>query len=267
MKLASFPKFALLALLAGVFALALNGCGASNNLALTPGNWSITATPTAAANIANSNFDIGGNLTQNGSSLAGTMSVVGSPNCFAPSQTVTFTGTVKGTNVTLTSESVGGEVITITATGTNGSLTGTYSIAGGTVCDGQKGTITASPVPSVSATWSGPIVGDANGDPKVTLAIAFTQAATASADGTFALTGNITYTGSTCSHTGTIPANSSFIVGPYVVVNNATTDDGATFSYTALLDNAASPTSMPGGTYQTTGGACEDLLSVTLTKQ
>ena len=41
MKFASFPKFALLSLLAGIFALVLTGCGASNNLALTQGNWSM----------------------------------------------------------------------------------------------------------------------------------------------------------------------------------------------------------------------------------
>jgi hypothetical protein len=249
--------------LAGVLALVLSGCGANSNLALTQGNWSITATPTG--NIANNNFFIGGNLTQNGSSLAGTMSVVSSPNCFAPSQTVTFTGTVKGKNVTLTSASVGGEVVSVKATGTSGSaLTGTYSIAGGTTCNGQTGTITASPVPSISGTWSGPIVGDFNGDPSVTLSIALTEAATASTDGTFALTGNLTYTGSTCSVSGII--DSSFIAGPYVVLN-ATTDDGASFSYSALLNNPASPTNMPGGNYGTSGGNCDDVLSVTLTKQ
>lgn len=262
MKFASFPKFALLALLAGVFAVALSGCGANSNLALTQGNWSIAATPTG--NIANNNFFIGGNLMQNGSTLAGTMSVASS-NCFAPSQTVTFTGTVKGKNVTLTSASVGGEVISVTATGTTGSaLTGTYSIAGGTTCNGETGTLTANPVPSISGTWSGPIVGDFNSDPNVTLSIALAEAATASADGTFALTGNLTYTGSTCSVSGTI--DSSFIAGPYVVVN-ATTDDGASLSYTALLNNSASPTSMPGGTYGTSGGNCNDGLSVTFTKQ
>jgi hypothetical protein len=261
MKFASFPKFALLSLLAGVFALVLTGCGASNNLALAPGNWSMTATKSGGAV-----FYIGGNLTQSGTNLAGTMYVVNSL-CYSPSQTVTFTGTVKGTKITLISDSVGGEVLNVTASGTNGSLTGTYGIAGGTTCNGDSGTIVANPVPSISATWSGPIVGDANADPNVTLAIAFTQAATASADGTFAVTGNITYTGSTCSQTGTIPANSSFIVGPYLLVNNATTDDGATFSYTALLNQPAAPTSMPNGAYQTSGGVCNDQLSVTLTKQ
>ena len=261
MKFASFPKFALLSLLAGVFALVLTGCGASNNLALTPGNWSMTATKSGG-----SVFYIGGNLTQSGTKLAGTMYVVSSL-CYGSSQTVAFTGTVRGNKVTLTSASVGGEVLNVTASGTNGSLTGTYSIAGGTTCNGDTGIIVANPVPSISATWSGPIVGDANADPNVTLAIAFTQAATASADGTFAVTGNITYTGSTCSQTGTIPANSSYIVGPYLLVNNATTDDGATFSYTALLNKPAAPTTMPNGAYQTSGGVCNDQLSVTLTKQ
>ena len=63
MKFASFPKFVLLSLLAGVFALVLTGCGASNNLALAPGNWSMTATKSGG-----SVFYIGGNLTQSGTS-------------------------------------------------------------------------------------------------------------------------------------------------------------------------------------------------------
>lgn len=249
MKFASFPKFALLSMLAGVFALVLTGCGASSNLALTQGNWSMTATPSGAAT-----FYIGGNLTQSGTNLVGTMYVVNSL-CYSSSQTVAFTGTVKGKNVTLTSASVGGEVITVTATGTAGSLTGTYSIAGGTTCNGETGTIAGTPVPSISATWSGPITG--SGGSNVTLAIAFAQAATASADGTFALTGNVTFTNSSCSLTGTV--NSSFIAGPYLVVNGTTNEvDGSTgnFTYTqVLLNNAASPTSMQG-TYSVTFGLC-----------
>ena len=260
MKFASFPKFALLLVLAGVFALALAGCGANSNLALTQGNWSITATPPGGG--VNNNFFIGGNLTQNGGSLTGTMSVVSSL-CFAPSQIVNFTGTVKGKNVTLTSASVGGEVITVTATGTSGSaLAGTYSIVGGTTCNGQTGSITASPVPSISGTWSGPINPSSGGN-SVTLAIAFTQSATASTDGAFALTGSLTYTGSTCS-SGTISAGGAFIVGPYLVVNG-TTVEGESLSYTALLNNPASPTSMTG-TYETTGLVCDDQLTATFTK-
>lgn len=251
MKLASFPKFALLALLAGVFALALNGCGASNNLALTPGNWSMTAVPSSGAA---GTFYIGGNLTQNGSTLAGTMLVVSS--CIDPSQTFAFTGTVNGKKVTLTSPSASGEVITVTATGTTGSaLTGTYTVTGG--CDdGDSGNITAAAVPSISATWSGPISG--SGGSNVTLAIAFTQAATASSDGTYALTGNVTFTGSSCSVSGTV--NSSFIAGPYLVVNGSTTEtDGSAgdFSYTQVfLNNPTTPTSMKGTYSVGSSGLC-----------
>jgi hypothetical protein len=257
MNFASFSKVALLSVLAGM--VALSGCGASNNLTLPAGNWSMTAAPNGT--VANNNFYIGGNLTQSGTSLTGTMSVIGSLSCFAPSQIIPFTGTVKGTNVTLTSASVGGEVITIAATGTNGSLAGTYSIAGGTSCNGQTGTIAANPVPAISATWNGPVGSGTN----VTLAIAFTEAVTPSSDGTFALTGGLTFTGSTCS-TGVIPANSSFIVGPYLVVNGYTDDGSGSFSYTALLNNPASLTSMTGELV-TSNGNCDGDLLATLTKQ
>ena len=258
MKFASFPKFALFSLLAGVLALVLTGCGASNNLALTQGNWSMTATTSGTPT-----FYIGGNLTQSGTNLVGTMYVANSL-CYSPSQTVSFTGTVKGKNVTLTSASVGGQVISIIATGTAGSLTGTYSIAGGTTCNGDSGTLTASPVPSISATWSGPIVSQGG---QSTLALAFTQATTASSDGTFALTGTGSYTNSTCFSTATI--TSAFVAGPYLVVNG-TTDDGGNFFYTnVLLNNSASPTSMKG-TYEVSdaGQTCDgDLDSPTFTKQ
>ena len=253
MKFASFPKFALLSLLAGVFALVLAGCGASNNLALTPGNWSMTATKSGG-----SVFLIGGNLTQSGTSLAGKMYVVNSALCYSPSQTVAFTGTVKGNKVTLTSASVGGEVLSITASGTAGSLTGTYGIAGGTSCKGQTGTIVANPVPSISGTWKGPIV-DALGE-TVTVSMVLTQAATASADGTFALTGNLTYTGSTCSVTGTLQTN-SFMAGTYIVAQGDTIEFGGgpgTFTYSpSFLNNPTSPNNMQGP-YTQTFGNCID---------
>ena len=234
MKFASFPKFALLSLLAGVFALVLTGCGASNNLALAPGNWSMTATPGGAAV-----FYIGGNLTQSGTNLAGTMHIANSL-CYSPSEIVAFTGTVKGSNVTLTSASVGGEVLSVTASGTAGSLTGTYSIAGGTNCIGQTGAIVANPVPSISGTWSGPIV-DGNNDPNAKLTIALTQAATASADGTFAVTGNLTYTGSTCSVSGTLSADTD-TNSPYTVTVSATSSAA---SSTGCADRPPRPRAGP----------------------
>jgi len=257
MKFASFPKFSLLSLLAGVLALALTGCGGTSNLNLTQGNWSVTAVSSGSVGT----FYIGGNLTQNKSTLSGTMLVIGS--CINPSQTVAFTGTVSGKNITLASATSSGQVITITASGTTPSaLTGTYAVTGG--CDGgDSGTVTASAVPSINATWSGPIA--SQGGANVTLAFAFTQAATPSADGTFALTGNATFTNSSCSNTATL--NTAFIAGPYLSVTGLT-DDGGIFSYTnVLLNNPSAPTSMKGG-YDVSGGNCDgDLDTPTFTKQ
>lgn len=271
MKVSSFSKLALLSLLAGVLALALAGCGATsgNNLALTPGNWSVTATSSGAGGT----FYIGGNLTQTGSSLAGTMQFVGS-GCFGPSTPANFTGTVNGNKLTLTSPSVAGQVITVTGTGTAGAsgatvsaLTGTYTVAGGCGA-GDAGTVTANAVPSINGTWSGPIQDDYE-NPNAVVSIALTQASTASSDGTFALTGTLTYTNSACFSSGTIQAGSATIAGSSVMINNAIADDGGDVSYTGQLDNPASPTSI-SGTYSVSdpGENCDgEQVTVTLTKQ
>ncbi|MGA8067928.1 MAG: hypothetical protein WCA47_11395 [Terriglobales bacterium] len=220
----------------------------------------MTAVPSSG-----STFYVGGNLTQTGSDVAGMMYVVNS-SCFSSSTTVAFTGTVKGKDVTLTSASTGGQIVTVTASGTASSLSGTYSVVGG-CADGDTGSISASAVPSISGTWSGPITG--SGGSNVTLALALTEAATASMDGTFAITGNLTFTNSSCSVNGTV--SSAFIAGPYLLVNGSTNEtDGSTgdFSYTqVLLNNPATPTSMKG-TYDVIDGLCAgDLDTPTFTKQ
>lgn len=266
MKFADFLKLALLPLMAGV--IALSGCGAtssSNNLALTQGNWSMTVTSGGAAGT----FYIGGNLTQTGTTLAGTMQFMGSAGCFPPSAPVDFTGIVNGKNVTLTSANVAGQVLTIVASGTAGTaLTGTYTVAGG--CDaGDQGTVTAGAVPSISGTWKGTIV-DQNSE-TVTVTMALTQAATASTDGTFALTGNLTYTGSTCSISGTLTAGNAYISGTSIAMqgNTIESDNSAgNFTYYPYLNNPTSPTSMQGP-YQQTFGVCTDVnpYTATFTKQ
>ena len=90
-----------------------------NPEALTQGNWSMAATSNGSAG----SFNIGGNLSQSGSSLAGTMYVVGS--CISTSEQVAFTGSVSGNNITLASSGGSGQVITLSLTGTASSLTGT----------------------------------------------------------------------------------------------------------------------------------------------
>jgi hypothetical protein len=270
MKVASFPKFAFFLSVAAIFVLALAGCGGSNNLGLTQGNWAFSATSTKAAPaISNTAFVLGGNLTQSGTNLTGTMYVTQS-GCIAP-QFVNFTGTVKDKNISLTSQTFGGQVITVAASGTKDSLTGTYTVTG--ECS-DSGTVSANAVPSISGTWNGTIsnvtASHGLGAAQATLSVALTQAATPSEDGTFAMSGTLTYTNSVCSVSGTI-ANGS-LAGNYIVfINGATldTDDGAgEFSYDGItLDSVTAPKNMAGD-YSVTGGLCQgQFQSLTLTKQ
>jgi hypothetical protein len=284
MRFASFPKFALLVAPAVVFVVTLAGCGSNNNMTLTQGNWSVAATSTAvlapihqlgnskrlSPNVSNVSFYAGGNLTQTGTNVAGTMYIYGSL-CFDSSSRIAFTGTVNGTKVTLTSASVNGQVITVTATGTSTSatsaLTGTYTVTGG--CDdGDSGTLTASAVAPITGTWTGTLTNCTDGPlgcVPATISIDLTEATTASSDGTFALTGPVTYTTSSCSSNGTISAGS--IAGPYVHLNDTPNDTGS-FDYSfAFLDSTSAPANMTG-TYQVSGGNCDGAqATLTLTKQ
>jgi hypothetical protein len=265
MKSARFPRFVLSSTLFA-FALLLVGCGGTSNLALTPGNWGVTM---VSSNPATGTFYVGGNLTQSGTTVSGKLSASNSL-CFSPSPALTFSGTVKNKQVTLTSApDSGGQVITIVASGTTGSaLSGTYSVAGGT-CNSDHGTVTANTMPSISGTWSGSVAPDLPGDANPMLSIALTQASTASADGTFALTGNLTYTGSSCSASGTA---TGFLAGPYLSLSGTTVEqDGSPGSFTynnVLLDSTTAPKNMKGD-YDVTGGLClgESTISPTFTKQ
>src|SRR4030088_2150276 len=81
---ATLPRF-WWSLLLGSLALALTGCGAVGT------------------------FHVGGNLTQSGNSLSGTMYVAGSL-CFDVSQPISLTGTINRQKVTLASTDINGQV-------------------------------------------------------------------------------------------------------------------------------------------------------------
>jgi hypothetical protein len=252
---ATLPRF-WLSLLLGTLALALTGCGAvakRNDAKLKQGNWSVTAT---SSNPASGTFHVGGNLAQSGNTLSGTMYVFGSL-CFDVSQPIALTGTMNGQEVTLASRNINGQVFSVAATATTDSaLNGTYTITGG--CgSGDSGTAAANAVPSISGTWGGSLVG--SGGSSVALNIELTQNELASADGTFALTGNLVYAGSSCSASGTI--TSAFVAGSYILLNaNTVETDGSVgnVSYiNVLLDHSQNPQNMMG-TYQVDFGLCAD---------
>ncbi|HWZ82444.1 MAG TPA: hypothetical protein VNW47_07465 [Terriglobales bacterium] len=256
MKFSGSLKFAALASVAGVLTLALFGCGAAvSNTSFTQGNWAFTASSTAAAIAASSpTFVLGGNLTQSGAVLSGTLTVNNSL-CISP-QTLSFTGTVKGSDITLTSQAFDGNVISVTASGTKDSLSGNYTITGGCA---DQGTITANAVPSLSGAWSGTVL--VNTSP-ANMTVTLTQASAASEDGSFALTGSVSYTGSDCEATANL--TSSSVKGGSLIINF---DSGV--NYVPSLNSLTAPTSMAGD-YDSTSDQCasnDGIQSVTLAKQ
>lgn len=263
MKFSGFLKFVALASVAGLLTLTLVGCGAAvSNTSFTQGNWAFIASSTAPAIAASSpSFVFGGNLTQSGATLSGTLSVNQS-DCIEP-QTLSFTGTVKGSDITLTSQAFDGNVISVTASGTKDSLSGNYTITGGCA---DQGTVTAGAVASTSGTWNGTILPSdmrtkGNGIAGFGISVAFTQSTSVSEDGSYALTGTVTYTGTDCSEPATLTASS--ISGNFVTIN---ADSG--FNYTGSLDSLTNPANLIG-TFDGTSDDCLNLApaNVTLTKQ
>ena len=225
MKFAAFPKFLLLAGLAGT--LTLTGCGFTSSShsgsAPTAGNWSFVAASTVTSGQVS---HVGGNLTVSGNNVSSTMH--SDLPCFDPSLPFTFSGTLQNKQITFTSPAnANNQVITVIAAVTSSSaITGTYTVTAGGGCAADQGSVTAALVPSLSGTWTGPINGGQGGN-SVTLSMALRQASTASTDGTFALTGNLTYTNSSCSKSGTV--NNSYLAGSMIVMQATTLEqDGIT---------------------------------------
>ena len=106
------------------------------------GNWQLNT---------GSGVTIAGSFTQLGSAVNAAVQVGGS-NCFDPLVTLGVTGTVSGNNISLTSMSVGGQIITITGSFTGDGLAGTYAIDGG-CASGDEGTLTGLRVPVINGTW------------------------------------------------------------------------------------------------------------------
>src|SRR4051812_847260 len=195
------------------------GGGGSQNASITSGNWYVEATSQVSA--GQKSYLVGG-LVQTGTTISGTTHIDNS-NCYDLfNDDVPFTGTVSGSNVTLTSASVTGQVIKVTGWITSASTgTGTYTITGG-CANVDHGNITAMHVPAISGTWKATEV---SGSTTITTTVNITQQATSSPDGSFPLTGTVTFTNSACAPTGTIDPM-SFTAGDIVAVALNTNEVG-----------------------------------------
>jgi len=144
-----------------VSCLLWSGCGGGASASaplgrLTSGNWSITGTSTVNQG---QKLLMAGTLVQSGDSVSGTMCILS--DCFgASSNSMALSGGFLwgnnwGDNLTLTSQAMNGEVITLRLNGTGSSFSGTYTVTGCSPSCDDQGTVTATPIPPITGTWSG----------------------------------------------------------------------------------------------------------------
>ena len=212
--------------------LSLFGCGLQNTLfpTATPldvsGNWQFSSTntiPTTANNVV-----LLGALVSNGANVTGTLrftDIAFGNACGAIAQVLPFTGSIDATlpadQVLTLKSSVAGSSIVVQvnlSARLQGVAGGTVSITG-LSCSFASSPIVAIQYPAVTGTFVGPLSPITslpnNTAPAGSASLAVTQAATPNSDGSFPLTGSITFFGATCKATIALSGTS---LGPAVTL-------------------------------------------------
>lgn len=216
-----------------------------------PGNWELATLSTVGMPA----LAIGGSIIQSGSTLNGALHVDGS-SCFEQPTAIGLTGTLAGGNVSLTSASLDGQVITLAGTiskkdGYPYELTGTYTIDGG-CASGEKGNVTGYSVDGINGVWYGNLTTAGGAD--IHWGTDQLGQVGASSEGSFGLTGNFNFDGP-CFNSGKLTPGTfptpSFILGTSVALDIPT--DNGTIAFVGTAD----PDGLIRGTYTVTGGSCE----------
>jgi hypothetical protein len=235
----------------------LSGCGGgetSDDPRSGPnitGNWQLNTTSTV---LGTPPVAIAGGITQSGNSLNGAGHVEGS-NCFDRLTTIGLTGTLTGSNVSLTSTPVDGQVIALTGGIANNALTGTYTISGG-CANGDQGILNGFKVPGISGTWR--IIFDVN-EQHVGGGSAVLTQGSASSEGSFGVGGTVDNNDATTPlcYSGAITAgifpSPSYIMGTSVSLETKA-NDGGTVVFLGTLNPASGEIS---GFHQVFGGICD----------
>jgi len=214
------------------------------------GNWQFSTTSTAGMPPAT----IAGGINQSGSSVSGAVHVEGS-KCFDRLTTIGLTGTLTGSDISLTSTSVGGQVLTLTVSisGIGNAFTGTYTINGG-CANGDHGTVTGREVGVIRGALSGTFTtfGGETFDME-----GYINPGYASSEGSFGISGTATF-GTSCFGSGRIVAGTfpsgSFMIGTSVVL--AIQTDNGTFIFVGT-DTDHGGIGEISGEYTVTGGTCD----------
>ena len=249
-----------------VSALVLCGCGGGRGTTTsgsppptplffdTSGNWQFATTSTAGA----MSLSIAGSIDQSVTELSGAVHVNGS-NCFDPLTTVRLTGTLTGNKILLTSTSIDGQVITLGGDITDTAFTGTFTINGG-CANGDQGNVTGAKIPSITSQLSGTFT--ASGREAFAVTAQVTQGS-ASSEGTFGITGTVTF-GQSCFSSGMITSGTfpsgSFILGTSVALE-IETDNGTV----AFHGTANQTTGEISGDYTVSGSTCNETGTAVLT--
>jgi hypothetical protein len=221
------------------------------------GNWQFSMTSTVSGALP---LSIGGSISPSaGSSVSGAVHISGS-NCFDPVSTVGLTGTLTGSDLSLTATSVDGQVTTLTGTISDNTLTathlpgefiGTYAINGG-CAGGDKGNVTGVMVPSLAGNWAGDFTSETGDTNRLTVTLA--QGA-ATSEGIFGLTGTAVFEVGTCFKSAKI-VSGTFPSGSYVMGNSVSleieTDNGV-----IVLLGKAKGDGLIRGNYTLAGSTCE----------
>lgn len=217
----------------------------------TSTNWQLSATSTNPARP--SPAQISGTIIPTGSAVTAALHVDGW-TCFDQQTTITLTGTLNAGNISITSASINGQVVTLAGTITKKSnfpdaLNGTYTISGG-CADGDDGNVTGFSVYSVRGNWAGNLTTARGGNIHWNAELAQSDA---DSEGSFGLSGNITF--DDCLGAGTIRSgrfpSPSFILGQSVDLEIKTSNGTVSFVGTADDDG------LIRGGYTVSDGPCE----------
>jgi hypothetical protein len=179
-------------------------------------------------------------------------------NCYQTSTTIPLQGSTKGNVFSVSSFSVKGQYLSLTAkkNAAADSLTGTYSVSDACAAE-SKGTLTGVKYASLTGTYSGSIVGP---DSAQSMQLNLTQPAQGNGDGYFLMTGSATFTGSPCFTSGTVAAAGSTVIGNSVMLTIDTTGGYATQVVLTGTFDAAADTINLSSIEMTGSGTCSGSL-------
>jgi hypothetical protein len=181
-------------------------------------------------------------------------------NCFDPLSTIGLTGTLTGSDLSLTATSLDGQVTTLTgtisdntftATHLPGEFVGTYAINGG-CAGGDKGNVTGVKISSMAGNWAGDLTSETGDTNRLVVSLA--QGA-ATSEGIFSLTGSAGFEVGTCFKSAKI-VSGTFPSGSYVMGNSVSleieTDNGV-----IVFLGKAKGDGLIRGNYTLVGSTCE----------